>query len=86
MWDGRKTDPGRNFDWRFLKEVGGHGVYPRQGTEPAERKVVLEPYHRGEAVSNLQTRLREFGYNVTATGEFNLNTAWTIRAFNMHYN
>ncbi len=63
----RKEDPGELFPWRRLCDAGvGHWVSPA----PIVDGPILRPGDTGEAVRDLQARLRRYGYGIGDEGEF----------------
>ena len=79
----RKQDPGEKFPWRTLYESGvGHWVKPAPIMDFGQ---VLTSGSRGEAVAALQKSLREYGYGVEASGEYDPNTAEVVTAFQRHF-
>jgi N-acetylmuramoyl-L-alanine amidase len=79
----RKQDPGEKFPWRTLYESGvGHWVKPAAIMNFGQS---LEPGSRGEAVIALQRSLREYGYGVEASGEYDPPTFEVVVAFQRHF-
>jgi N-acetylmuramoyl-L-alanine amidase len=79
----RKQDPGEKFPWRTLYESGvGHWVKPAPIVDFGQ---VLTSGSRGEAVAALHKSLREYGYGVEASGEYDPNTAEVVTAFQRHF-
>ena len=79
---GRKIDPGEKFDWAFLAECGvGHWLSPA----PIVDGRVLQTGDTGEAVSELQQLLKQYGYNIENTGFYNDRTRVVLAAFQRHF-
>ena len=79
----RKQDPGEKFPWRTLYDSGvGHWVKPAPIMNFGQ---VLAPGSRGDAVAALQTTLREYGYGVSASGDYDSSTAEVVTAFQRHF-
>jgi N-acetylmuramoyl-L-alanine amidase len=79
----RKQDPGEKFPWRTLYESGvGHWVKPAPIMNFGQ---VLAPGSRGDAVIALQKSLREYGYGVKASGEYDTTTVEVVTAFQRHF-
>ncbi len=79
----RKQDPGEKFPWRTLHESGvGHWVKPAPIMNFGQ---VLAPGAHGDAVVALQTSLREYGYGIEATGDYDSNTLEVVTAFQRHF-
>ncbi len=79
---GRKSDPGRYFDWRRLSAAGaGLMVEPA----PVVSGPVLAPGDRGAGVSELQAGLRRYGYGLEASGVYCEATFHVVQAFQRHF-
>lgn len=79
----RKQDPGEKFPWGLLSESGiGHWVRPA-GLDLDGK--TLKPGDRGDVVSQLQRRLRGYGYGVTETGQYDDSLRDVIAAFQRHF-
>lgn len=72
---GRKRDPGELFDWQWLAGQGV-GIWPDQITPDT----ALRP-----DISDLQTNLARFGYEVPQTGIYGVQTRAVITAFQRHF-
>src|SRR5271168_426942 len=79
----RKIDPGEKFPWRTLHDSGvGHWVKP----VPIMNFVqTLSPGDRGDPVAALQKALRDYGYGVEASGEYDVATRDVVSAFQRHF-
>lgn len=78
----RKNDPGEKLPWNRLSAAGiGLWVEPTAIHAGPE----LDPGDRGEAVSHLQTMLKEFGYGIEVTGTYDTATMQAVTAFQRHY-
>jgi N-acetyl-anhydromuramyl-L-alanine amidase AmpD len=80
---GRKIDPGVSFPWGELASAG-HGLYSRNVVEP--REALYQKGDAGVGVTAMETKLKALGYNITVDGEFSINDANIVRAFNLHHN
>jgi N-acetylmuramoyl-L-alanine amidase len=69
----RKVDPGDRFDWQGLA-LKGIGVYPDGITIKEE-----------SPISELQQKLKSYGYPITVTGVLDEQTSHVIRAFQLHF-
>jgi N-acetylmuramoyl-L-alanine amidase len=79
----RKQDPGEKFPWRTLYDSGvGHWVRP---APIAESDQALKLGARGDAVTDLQTALREYGYGVEINGDYDTRTLELVTAFQRHF-
>jgi len=79
----RKQDPGEKFPWRTLYESGvGHWVKPAPIMNFGQS---LAAGTRGDAVAALQKQLREYGYGVEITGEYDTTTFEAVIAFQRHF-
>lgn len=79
----RKIDPGEKFPWRRLAEAG-IGVW----VEPAAVDAGddgLGAGARHERVADAQHMLKGYGYGVDVTGVLDAETAFVIRAFQLHW-
>ncbi len=79
----RKIDPGEKFPWRTLHDSGvGHWVKP----VPIMNFVqTLSPGDRGDPVAALQKALRDYGYGVEVSGEYDVATRDVVSAFQRHF-
>jgi N-acetylmuramoyl-L-alanine amidase len=78
----RKQDPGEKFPWKLLAESGvGLWVEPA----PITDWLSLVPGDTGDTVKDLQTALREFGYGVAVTGNYDHATKQVVTAFQRHF-
>ncbi|MGZ3409451.1 MAG: N-acetylmuramoyl-L-alanine amidase [Xanthobacteraceae bacterium] len=78
----RKNDPGEKFPWDKLAAAGvGLWVEPTEIHAGPE----LDPGDRGEAISHLQTMLKNFGYGIDVTGAYDTATTEVITAFQRHF-
>ena len=80
----RRKDPGELFDWARLARAG-IGLWPVNGVETAGRRLALRRGDRGVAVRRQQERLRGFGYDIAADGDFGAATEAVVRAFQRHF-
>lgn len=79
----RKIDPGEKFDWARLARAGvGLWVEPVV-SEPGDAGI--GPGCGGERVALMQNMLRQYGYGIDPTGDFDRHTEATIRAFQRHF-
>jgi N-acetylmuramoyl-L-alanine amidase len=79
----RKQDPGEKFPWRTLYESGvGHWVKPAPMMNFGQ---VLAPGSRGDAGAALQKSLREYGYGIEASGDYDSTTLEVVTAFQRHF-
>ena len=79
----RKIDPGEKFDWQRLADAG------------AGRWITPEPIREGDwvfstdaccdEVGQAQSLLRRYGYGVEQTGILDDQTAFVLRAFQLHW-
>lgn len=72
---GRKSDPGRLFDWRLLAE-NGIGLMPKN----------LVPTTVIPNIEAVQKMLSEYGYKIEVTGVLDQKTLDVMKAFNEHFN
>jgi N-acetylmuramoyl-L-alanine amidase len=79
---GRKRDPGEKFDWARLAHKG-IGIW----VEPVaiESDQGLGPGDEGEAVAELQQKLRDFGYGVEVTSTYGTGLEKVVEAFQRHF-
>ncbi|MFN3867464.1 MAG: N-acetylmuramoyl-L-alanine amidase [Hyphomicrobiaceae bacterium] len=79
----RKIDPGEKFPWRRLAEAGiGVWVEPDE-VDPSDSGFVVGARH--ERIADAQHLLRRYGYGVDVTGVLDTETAFVIRAFQLHW-
>lgn len=72
---GRKRDPGELFDWQWLA-AQGVGLWPDQITPDTALRL---------DISDLQTNLARFGYEVPQTGIYGVQTRAAVTAFQRHF-
>jgi N-acetylmuramoyl-L-alanine amidase len=78
----RKRDPGEGFPWARLAAAGvGLWVEPA----PIETGNALRPGDRGDKVAHLQRRLADYGYGITASGQYDDLTQEIVAAFQRHF-
>jgi len=78
----RKQDPGEKFPWRTLHQSGvGHWVKPA----PIKPGPSFEMGDSGDGIRSFQSALREYGYGVPVTGQFDQQTRDVIIAFQRHF-
>lgn len=80
----RKEDPGELFDWPYLASQG-IGLWPAFPFRSISNINLLKMGDKGEKVASMQRRLREFGYGMAETGEFDLQTQQVVVAFARHF-
>ncbi|MEQ9143735.1 MAG: N-acetylmuramoyl-L-alanine amidase [Parvibaculaceae bacterium] len=79
---GRKADPGEKFPWDRLAAAGiGHWVAPVEEMEGP----VLDLGARGDAVSELQFQLADYGYGIVVDGQYGPVTQAVVTAFQRHF-
>lgn len=72
---GRKSDPGRLFDWNLLAK-NGIGVMPRN----------LAPTTVMPNIETIQRMFSKYGYGIEITGILDQRTLDVMKAFNEHFN
>lgn len=72
---GRKSDPGRLFDWEMLAEEG-IGIIPKNFIS-----TTVMP-----DIKTIQSMLGKYGYKIDATGILDQATLEVMKAFNEHFN
>ena len=75
----RKIDPGELFDWRRLARAG-IGLWAEAPNLPDPG-----PADSPLAVSDVQSKLGRFGYDVSMTGVFDQATRQVLSAFQRHF-
>jgi N-acetylmuramoyl-L-alanine amidase len=79
----RKQDPGEKFPWRRLSDSGvGLWVPPAPIVDDGPRLSVGE---RSEAVRELKENLTAYGYGIGIGGDYDVDTADVVRAFQRHF-
>jgi N-acetylmuramoyl-L-alanine amidase len=79
----RKIDPGEKFPWRTLYDSGvGHWVKPAPIMNFGQ---TLSPGDRGDPVAALQKALKDYGYGVEVSGEYDVATRDAVSAFQRHF-
>src|SRR5437763_15086987 len=78
-----KQDPGEKFPWRTLYESGvGHWVKPAPIMNFGQ---VLALGSRGDPVVALQKSLRDYGYGLEVSGDYDAITCEVVTAFQRHF-
>lgn len=78
----RKDDPGEKFPWDRLAAAGvGLWLEPTKITPGPE----LDPGDHSAFISELQNALKQFGYGLEATGNFDQATKEVVIAFQRHF-
>lgn len=78
----RKQDPGEKFPWAKLHKAGiGHYVRP---AKTARGKKFRAGDH-SEEIRAVQKQLRNYGYEITASGKFDTPTKEVVTAFQRHF-
>jgi N-acetylmuramoyl-L-alanine amidase len=78
----RKIDPGEKFNWGLLHSHGiGHWVSPADANDGPE----LTLGDSGEAVAELQSALKCYGYSLEVDGEFGKLTQSVVAGFQRHF-
>jgi N-acetylmuramoyl-L-alanine amidase len=79
----RKVDPGEKFDWAWLARFGvGHWV---EAPPPGEAGETYTLGDRGPPIAAAQALLRDYGYGIEPTAEFDELTEFVVRAFQRHF-
>jgi N-acetylmuramoyl-L-alanine amidase len=79
---GRKIDPGEKFPWAVLARAGvGHFVAPARH----RKGPLLGRGDDGEAVEKLQKMLRDYGYGIDVSGNYDASTEAVVAAFQRHF-
>lgn len=79
----RKQDPGEFFDWRRLARKS-IGIWPEVVAQPRQG-TTLGPGDSGMAVGEMQSTLAAFGYGVSPSGEYDMQTTDVVLAFQRHF-
>lgn len=77
----RKRDPGEKFPWKFFFE-NGVGLWAQ---EIEKSEVFLRIGERGNNVSQLKHRFKEFGYGVSDGDEFDQSFKQVVSAFQRRF-
>ena len=78
----RKQDPGEKFPWRTLHNAGvGHWVEPG----PIKPGPSFERGNSGDGIRAFQAALRDYGYDVPVSGDFDERTRVAVIAFQRHF-
>ncbi|MEE9272549.1 MAG: N-acetylmuramoyl-L-alanine amidase [Robiginitomaculum sp.] len=78
----RKQDPGEKFPWEVL---ANHGIGNWPIVETNDRRILFEKGASGKGVVIVQRGFANLGYNVAATGEFDIQTHYVCTAFQRRY-
>jgi len=80
---GRKTDPGEKFDWAFLHRHGvGHWVAPASLDDASPS---LQLGDQSPVVTDVQEKLRRYGYGIEVTGSHSAESVTVVSAFQRHF-
>ncbi len=80
---GRKQDPGEKFPWQLLHTSGvGQWEKPSRIVERGPRFALG---NQSPDVRDLQLALADFGYGITANGNFDATTRDVVTAFQRHF-
>jgi len=80
---GRKQDPGEKFPWELLSDSRiGHWVRPAPLNIEGP---VLKPGDSNDLVTRVQRALRDYGYGIDETGNYDETTRAVIAAFQRHF-
>lgn len=77
----RKSDPGPLFPWQRLYEEG-IGAWPDSEAVLAYQEKFLDSF---PAVETLQRGLLNLGYQIEPSGEYDSQTRFAVRAFQLHF-
>lgn len=77
---GRKVDPGPLFPWEGLYRNYGLGAWP-----DFDRPLNCVNIPQDVSAQWVQKHLRDYGYGINITGEFDHQTTMTLQAFQMHF-
>lgn len=77
----RRFDPGPKFPWKRLYDHGIGAWYDHNTVREYHRRFVSTPPSPGL----IQRGLRAYGYQVEETGEYDLQTRYVVRVFQMHF-
>lgn len=80
----RKDDPGELFDWARLARAG-IGLWPTHRPVGGELGLALGPGAAGPPVAEVQAALAAIGYDIQASGAFDVATESVVRAFQRRY-
>jgi N-acetylmuramoyl-L-alanine amidase len=79
----RKIDPGEKFDWAALAREGiGDWVQP---VEPDPEDAGLDVGADNPAVREARQRLQRYGYGLPGSGALDVDMAFVLRAFQLHF-
>lgn len=78
----RKEDPGELFDWQGL---AAQGIGLWHDNPQVQGDLWLRMGDKGEQVIQMQVALADYGYDITATGEFDILTEQCVVAFQRHF-
>lgn len=81
----RKDDPGQYFDWKKLHSEG-IGIFHDIKYETIPNIPIIAYGNETDKVKQIQTLLKEFGYNIKIDGKFQNETCNVILAFKRHFN
>jgi len=77
----RRVDPGPKFPWKKLYEHGIGAWYDNDAVTAYRFQFAAEL----PSVTDVQTALARYGYRIDVTGEYDLQTQFVVRAFQMHF-
>ena len=81
----RKIDPGIFFDWRFFANNNLGLWHDIPELEYLEYKKLYRFGDKGNRIKKLQNNLTQLGYKIENTAEFDMQTNYVIRAFQLKF-
>ena len=79
---GRKVDPGPQFPWAYLAELGYGAWFDDSVAQKYEQMFNVEPL----PLVNVQRALAAYGYGIEETGENDQQTRDVLQSFQLHFN
>ncbi|MCK5040986.1 MAG: N-acetylmuramoyl-L-alanine amidase [Sphingomonadales bacterium] len=78
----RKDDPGELFNWQMLADNGVGFVAPDEGIGGV---TYISSNSSTEEITDLQSKLKQFGYGLHVTGDYGEETVSCVTAFQRHW-
>lgn len=78
----RKTDPGAKFPWRLLHEKYHIGAW----YDETDKAAFMTDSTDGIPIKDIKAKLRDYGYNINDTDEWDRASRDVVYAFQLHFN
>ena len=80
----RKVDPGPKFPWKALADANV-AIMPESIKDGSKHRTICRPGDTGDKVVKMQNDLQEYGYKLEASGVYDEQTEYAVKAFKAHF-